>query len=127
MINFIRKTRQQLLTQNKVSKYLLYAIGEILLVVIGILIALSINNWNERNKTRKLEKSTLLEISNALQSDLTQLNQWITIRQKQDYNLSIILAYLRDNAPHTKEVDQAWQSGFLRPIYVFNTSPYDLL
>lgn len=127
MIKFFRRIRQHLITQNKVSKYLLYAIGEIVLVVIGILIALSINNWNERNKTRKLEKSTLLEISNALQADLIQLNQWIIIRQKQDYNVSVILAYLQDNAPHSKEVDKAWQSGFLRPIYVFNTSPYDLL
>jgi hypothetical protein len=46
MINFFRKIRQRLLTENKFSKYLLYAIGEIVLVVIGILIALSINNWN---------------------------------------------------------------------------------
>jgi len=46
MIKFFRKIRQQLLTENKFSKYLLYAIGEIVLVVIGILIALQINNWN---------------------------------------------------------------------------------
>ena len=52
MINFLRKTRQQLLAQNRVSKYLLYAIGEIVLVVIGILIALQINNWNEFKKDR---------------------------------------------------------------------------
>lgn len=50
MIKFFRKIRQQLLTENKLSKYLLYAIGEIILVVIGILIALQINNWNELNK-----------------------------------------------------------------------------
>jgi hypothetical protein len=50
MIKFFRKIRQNLLTENKFSKYLLYAIGEIILVVIGILIALSINNWNEERK-----------------------------------------------------------------------------
>ena len=50
MIKFFRKIRQKLLTENKFSKYLLYAIGEIFLVVIGILIALQINNWNERQK-----------------------------------------------------------------------------
>lgn len=48
MINFFRRIRQQLLTENRFSKYLLYAIGEILLVVFGILIALQINNWNEK-------------------------------------------------------------------------------
>jgi len=47
MIKFFRKIRQQLLAENKFTKYLIYAIGEIVLVVIGILIALSINNWNE--------------------------------------------------------------------------------
>jgi hypothetical protein len=50
MIKFFRKFRQKLLIENKFSKYLIYAIGEIILVVIGILIALSINNWNEERK-----------------------------------------------------------------------------
>ena len=50
MIKFFRKIRQNMIKENKVSKYLLYAIGEIILVVIGILIALSINNWNEQMK-----------------------------------------------------------------------------
>ena len=56
MIKFYRKIRQRLLTQNKFSKYLLYAIGEIVLVIIGILIALSINNWNENNKLEELKQ-----------------------------------------------------------------------
>ena len=50
MIKFFRKIRQKLVSENKFSKYLIYAIGEIILVVIGILIALQINNWNEKNK-----------------------------------------------------------------------------
>ena len=54
MINFFRKIRQQLLTDNKISKYLIYAVGEIILVVIGILIALQINNWNETQKSKEL-------------------------------------------------------------------------
>jgi len=52
MIKFFRKIRQKMLSENKFSKYLIYAIGEIILVVIGILIALSINNWNENRKNR---------------------------------------------------------------------------
>ncbi len=50
MIKFFRKIRQNLLIENKIGKYLKYAIGEIILVVIGILFALSINNWNESRK-----------------------------------------------------------------------------
>ncbi|MGB5318748.1 DUF6090 family protein [Eudoraea sp.] len=56
MIKFFRRIRQQLLKENNLSKYLLYAIGEIVLVVIGILIALQINNWNQENKESLVEK-----------------------------------------------------------------------
>ena len=62
MIKFFRKIRQQLLVENKFSKYLLYAIGEIILVVIGILIALQINNWNEVRKTENMGKVYIGEI-----------------------------------------------------------------
>ena len=55
MITFFRRFRQRLLSENKFSKYILYAIGEIILVVIGILIALQINNWNQSRLSEKLE------------------------------------------------------------------------
>ena len=57
MIKFFRHIRQNLLMENKTGKYFKYAIGEIVLVVIGILIALSINNWNESRKNKILEVS----------------------------------------------------------------------
>ena len=60
MIKFFRRIRKQLLTENKFSKYLLYAIGEIVLVVVGILIALSINNWNEWKKERIKEREIII-------------------------------------------------------------------
>ena len=56
MIKFFRQIRQQMIKENKVTKYALYAIGEITLVVIGILIALTINNNNGINKDRALEQ-----------------------------------------------------------------------
>ena len=54
MLRFFRNIRQKLAAENKVMAYLRYAIGEIILVVIGILIALQINNWNERRKKAAL-------------------------------------------------------------------------
>ena len=69
MISFFRKIRQKLLTQNRVSQYLIYATGEIFLVVIGILIALSINNWNEDRKSKKFEQEILFLIDQNLQRD----------------------------------------------------------
>ncbi|WP_420322924.1 DUF6090 family protein [Flagellimonas sp.] len=70
MIKFFRKIRQKLLAENRFSKYLLYAIGEIILVVIGILIALQINNWNQKRLDKKLEITMLQEIKTSLESDL---------------------------------------------------------
>lgn len=67
MIKFFRKIRQRLITENKFSKYLLYAIGEIILVVIGILIALQINNWNinriNSNESIKFNQRLLTEVN----------------------------------------------------------------
>jgi len=70
MIKFFRKIRQRMLTENKFGKYLIYAIGEIILVVIGILIALQINNWNEGQKQRQEEIEILKEVKSALIYDL---------------------------------------------------------
>ena len=75
MIKFFRKIRQRLLTENKFSKYLIYAIGEIVLVVIGILIALQINNWNESSKQRIEEVRLLEKVSIDLVSDINQLKK----------------------------------------------------
>ena len=72
MIKFFRRIRQNLLSEGKTGKYLKYAIGEIILVVIGILIALSINNWNENKKNIKQAKKHLETISLNLKDDIKQ-------------------------------------------------------
>jgi len=78
MIKIFRKIRQNLLMENKTEKYLKYAIGEIVLVVIGILIALSINNWNEERKDRdKLLKIYSL-IYNDIEDDIEELQGNVT-------------------------------------------------
>ncbi|WP_298498219.1 DUF6090 family protein [uncultured Algibacter sp.] len=82
MIKFFRKIRQKMLTENKFSKYLLYAIGEIILVVIGILIALQINNWNEEQKENIALKQNLLIIKGNIESDLVLLDSLKTVREK---------------------------------------------
>ena len=82
MIQFFRKIRNNLLTDHKsplttgrFSKYLLYAIGEILLVMVGILLALQVNNWNEERKNRNLEKYYLARIIEDLQADIDEMNR----------------------------------------------------
>ncbi len=72
MIKFFRRIRQTLLTQNKASQYIFYAIGEILLVVFGILIALNINNANEKRKNNEKIATILKEIQVDLLTDITE-------------------------------------------------------
>lgn len=73
MIKFFRKIRQRLLSENKFNKYLIYAVGEIILVVIGILIALQINNWNELNKKKQDERVLLVAVLENLELDSLSL------------------------------------------------------
>lgn len=80
MTKLFRTIRQKMLTDNKVSKYLLYAIGEIILVVIGILIALQINNWNQQRKDSNQEVQILTQLLNEYNSNLEQLKSKISLR-----------------------------------------------
>ena len=82
MIKFFRKIRQKTLTENKFGKYLTYAIGEIVLVVIGILIALAINNNNEENKNIEQEQVILKQLKADYKSNLLQLENKIEMRRK---------------------------------------------
>jgi hypothetical protein len=75
MIKFFRKIRQNLLMENKTGRYFKYAIGEIILVVIGILIALSINNWNEESKDRDKLLNIYSLIYNDIEDDIKELQK----------------------------------------------------
>ena len=78
MIKFFRRIRQQLLTENKFSKYLLYAIGEIALVMIGILLALQVNNWNEERKSKSLVTTYIGSLQGDLKKDIELLTPGIS-------------------------------------------------
>ena len=77
MIKFFRKIRQKMLTQSKFSNYFFYAFGEIILVVIGILIALQINNWNENRKNILTESVYLKELQEDFEINLEKSNNSI--------------------------------------------------
>ena len=70
MIKKFRKIREKLISEKKFSNYLFYAIGEIILLVIGILIAIHINNINETNKKEDREQEYLVSIKNELNNNL---------------------------------------------------------
>jgi len=80
MIKFFRNIRQKLLEEYRISKYLIYAIGEIFLVVIGILIALQVNNWNEERKSKINEKAYLTNLVKDIQEDMAFNNRNVLSR-----------------------------------------------
>ncbi|SIO01246.1 DUF6090 family protein [Algoriphagus halophilus] len=88
MISFFRKIRQKLLAQNRVTRYLAYAVGEILLVVIGILIALQVNNWNEERKNNKIREVFRSSLKKDLQADTSYLKATIQKLQLESEQLT---------------------------------------
>lgn len=91
MIKFFRKIRQRLVTQNKFSKYLLYAVGEIILVVIGILIALQINNSNNYSEQRKVEQEYLLSLQAEFKTNLNKIDVSIQENEQRIQSLETLL------------------------------------
>ena len=75
MIKFFRRIRQSLINENRMGKYFKYAIGEILLVVIGILIALQVNNWNNKRLERKKEQTILINLRSDFNENLAEYNR----------------------------------------------------
>ena len=82
MIKFFRKIRQKLLSENKFSKYLIYAIGEIILVVFGILIALQINNWNSKRIENTEEQNVLINLKKDFQLNKENLESVLSDNEK---------------------------------------------
>ena len=82
--------------ENKTGKYFKYAIGEIVLVVIGILIALQINTWNQNRQNRTQEQQILVQLLNEYTNNLFQLNQKISIRKATVSSSFKLLNYKND-------------------------------
>jgi len=99
MFRFFRRIRQRLLSENKTVKYFGYALGEIVLVVIGILIALGIDNWNEERKNDVFEREILVQISENLKKDQQNLNTIISNARRAVECSEKILALERGTPP----------------------------
>lgn len=99
MLKFIRRIRLKLINEANLRKYLLYAIGEILLVMVGILLALRVNTWNQEIQNRKLEKRYLNGIIQDLKQDSVDLSRVIS---KAGVNIKLshnVIAELEDSIP----------------------------
>lgn len=113
MIKFFRKIRQQLLTENNFSKYLPYAIGEIILVVIGILIALQINNANEIRKNRNKELAYLENIREDMLINREKINSLIERRAKRIETAHELIGHIEGHPV------EDWHKFNLKTIQIF--------
>ena len=119
MIKFFRKIRQKLLSENRFSKYLLYAICEIVLVVIGILIALQINTWSDNEKIRTEEKILITGLIQNIEDDIQSLTtvtkgDSITI----DANRILLSALKNDSIRRNKPLlkQKIYQAAFVSSL-----------
>ncbi|WP_411768401.1 DUF6090 family protein [Winogradskyella sp. A3E31] len=103
MIKFFRQIRYNLMEQNKTGKYFKYAIGEIVLVVIGILIALQINNWNESRKINSQEVVYLQDLKNDFTFDIETLNAKVADNNERVHNIDTILTLISSKNVFTEQ------------------------
>ncbi|MCJ7468161.1 MAG: DUF6090 family protein [Maribacter sp.] len=118
MINFFRKIRKKLADDNKPIKYMRYAIGEIVLVVIGILIALQINNWNEDRKSKNGFQQTMLGLAEDIRNDTTIIQHYISVLQTQEKAAQLIIPILENR--ETIVDSMAFFSAFLGMSFALN-------
>ena len=134
MLTFLRKIRKSFLESGSARKpaspagrYLVYAIGEILLVMVGILLALQVNNWNERRKSRDIESTLLTELHKSVEDDIESIK--LVIKRNQSYTSSekIVLDHMDKNRLFNDSVSAHLQRSFrVWRIYI-KTSAYDNL
>ncbi len=116
-----------MIKENKVSKYLLYAIGEIVLVVIGILIALSINNKNEARKVKQFEYGILQDIVTSMKENFYQLDLCLSANKKAILSADLILKHLEENLPYNDSLDFHFSRALNWCSPVLNNAGYESL
>ena len=128
MIKFFRKIRYDLIKKNKTGKYFKYALGEIVLVVIGILIALQINNWNEARKYRQQETQYLKRLLAENQLDITTFSNNIFALEKGKESIERLCETLKTSNSDSILILTAndyFKYGSIYPVFSSSTSTFD--
>ena len=118
MLKFFRKIRKKLIAEKKISNYILYAIGEIVLVVIGILIALAINNANENSIKNKKEQAYLIGLKNEFETSKLKLQELIRVnRVSYEAAKSIVALMDMEDTPSEMEMSELFVDAFAFDIF----------
>lgn len=105
MIKFFRHIRKSLLMENKTGKYFKYAIGEIILVMVGILLALQVNNWNEKRLQNNLEVSYLKSLMEEFQGNLKEVRRVKTLNAKNMVSALELSNHIGPDTPTISEIE----------------------
>ena len=127
MIPIYRKIRKKMADDNKPMKYMRYAIGEIILVVIGILIALSINNWNEERKWNDLEKDILIEFKQNLLDDVNDMEINLSFHERAISSSQFISHVIENNLPYHDSLDIHFTNVYIIPLFLPTTTAFQNL
>ncbi|MDU8885604.1 DUF6090 family protein [Yeosuana sp. MJ-SS3] len=127
MIQFFRRIRKTLVDDNKPIKYLRYAIGEIVLVMIGILLALQVNNWNQDRQQRQKEKQILIELKRDLVSNDSILQNTIEIQQIITGEITSLIAHLKNKEPFNDTIGMYLNHAYFVERIQFTSSAYESL
>ena len=127
MLTFFRRIRNSLLGSGQARKYVLYAFGEIALVVIGILIALQINNWNEWRKDRVKEQNVLEQVSKTLYANSDHINSALNQISAGKQATDTILSIIEEGRPYQESMNELFHPT--RVVWSVNltTSGYEEL
>ena len=127
MINLFRNIRKNLLNEGKTSKYFKYAIGEIVLVVIGILIALQINTWNEQKKLKAKEVEHIQNIKKNIETNVKLLNQYIAFHDNAINSNKIICDIIKTDKEYNDSLSYHFHMALIFPESKLSYAGYESL
>jgi hypothetical protein len=125
MIRFFRSIRKALVGSGSIHKYLLYAIGEILLVMIGILLALQVNNWNENRKARIKETNLLEQLKENMQFNVIQIDEAVAEFEFKCRSILLIADHIKSRKPFHDSLKFHFYGTFSPGITELTSSAYE--
>ena len=126
-MRIFNKLRLNAIQFTSIRKYLIYAIGEILLITIGILIALNLNNWNQNQNTKAIEIKTLQEIHLGLSDDLKDLQFSLEFYRNCKNSSDILISHFNNKLPYNDTLDSHFGKIGLFAVLGVRTGPFETL
>lgn len=131
MLKFFRRIRQKLIVagnlpvrQADLKRYLIYAVGEILLVMIGILLALQVNNWNENKKDRRIEHKLLIELKENLKVNHDRLQGEMVKEYNSIAAINLVVGHIDHRKPYHDSLDTHFRQAFRAYDIVISSSAF---